>query len=72
MRRTPWLSSGIFISAGTAADLTPSWSPDGSRIAFHRAGAGRLQLWVMNADGTGPIQITRPPGMNAFANWGRL
>ena len=29
----------------------PSWSPDGKQIVYAR-GAGRRELWVMNADGT--------------------
>ncbi len=33
---------------------TPLWSPDGSRIAFTMGG----NVWTMNADGTGPAQLT--------------
>jgi hypothetical protein len=40
-----------------AYDLTPVWSPDGTRIAFTRMqitqAAAASTLWVMNADGTG-------------------
>jgi hypothetical protein len=38
----------------------PAWSPDGTRIAFtsSRAGAGRNEIWVMNADGTNPVRLT--------------
>jgi dipeptidyl aminopeptidase/acylaminoacyl peptidase len=32
----------------------PSWSPDASKLAFEKAGAG---IWVMNADGTGEHQV---------------
>ena len=37
-----------------------AWSPDGSKIAFHsdRKG-GRLDVWVMNADGTNPIRLNK-------------
>jgi TolB protein len=56
----------------TGAGLTPTWSPDGQKIVFHRPGVGQNQLFVMNADGTGMTQITNPPGVNIIANWGEL
>lgn len=36
-----------------AQDTSPTWSPDGSRIAFDRdRRGGATDIWVMNADGT--------------------
>jgi TolB protein len=40
-------------------DETPSWFPDGRRIAFQSDRTGRMEIWVMNADGTGAVQVTR-------------
>lgn len=40
-------------------DETPSWFPDGRRIAFQSNRTGRMEVWVMNADGTGAVQLTR-------------
>lgn len=34
------------------ADFAVRWSPDGTRIAFHRVGAGANEPWVGDADGT--------------------
>lgn len=47
-------------------DATPTWSPDGQRIAFaHTPGVGTESadgvIVVMNADGTGRVEITRHP-----------
>src|SRR5262249_50721467 len=48
-------------------DETPCWFPDGKRLAFQSDRTGRMEVWVMNADGTAPRQITglssrrRPP-----------
>ncbi|WP_306601176.1 hypothetical protein [Geothrix sp. 21YS21S-2] len=39
-------------------DVTPAWSPDGTRIAFTSYRAGSPALWVMNADGTQARQLT--------------
>ena len=33
----------------------PDWSPDGTKITFHRAGPS---TWVMNADGSGAVDLT--------------
>jgi TolB protein len=34
-------------------DEIPEWLPDGKRIAFQSDRSGRMEIWVMNADGTG-------------------
>jgi TolB protein len=48
-----------------AYDSAPAWSPEGSRIAFESnadvGGAnpeGDMEVWTMNADGTGATQLT--------------
>jgi Tol biopolymer transport system component len=48
------------IAAHSAAyvDETPSWFPDGKRIAFQSNRTGRMEVWVMNADGSGARQLT--------------
>ena len=43
-------------------DVAPTWSPDGSRIAF-ASDRGQQEEWaydiyIMNADGTGVTQLT--------------
>jgi len=62
------------LTNNTLLDATPSFSPDGQQILFHRTVApgtsGGIQLWKMNADGTGQTQLTNPPGNNLLANWG--
>lgn len=49
---------------------SPTWSPDGRQIAFLAAGA----LFVMNADGTSQVPVTRPPSRSwdASPSWRRL
>ena len=40
-------------------DETPSWFPDGKRIAFQSDRTGAWEIWVMNADGSEVHQLTR-------------
>ncbi len=64
----------VQLTDNSLPDLTASWSPDGTKIVFHRrvGDRGHLQLFLVNADGTGEMQLTFPPGLNAFPNWGEL
>jgi serine/threonine protein kinase len=39
------------------ADLFPLWTPDGKRIAFYEAGAGKWGIYSKAADGTGKIEL---------------
>jgi TolB protein len=40
-------------------DETPSWFPDGRHIAFQSDRSGRMEIWVMSADGSHQRQVTR-------------
>ncbi len=58
------------LTQNTVADRDPAWSPDGSKIAFVRDGCSGTcrNLWVMNTDGTGELQLTNEPSSVADAN----
>ena len=53
-------------------DQQPTFSPDGTKIAFISYRAGSPQLFVMNADGTGVTQLTNLPGGALLPDWCRL
>jgi len=61
-RMAPDGSENINLSNNPADDTKPAWSPDGTRIAFvsNRAASeeGSQQIFVMNADGSGVLQLT--------------
>lgn len=50
-------------------DSEPSWSPDGSKIAFVSLIAGNLTVYVMDADGTNKVQLIKPGVSNTTPSW---
>lgn len=47
------------ITQGMAWNMQPRFSPDGKQIAFISDRDGGDNLWVMDADGTNPVQISK-------------
>jgi len=76
-RRTP--EADIYVldlsSAATVTRLTqsggsePVWSPDGTRIAFSSYRGGDWEVYVMDSDGSGPINITNNPARDVEPTW---
>lgn len=52
-----------------ADDIDPTWSADGSMIAFASSRAGTRQLFVMNADGSNIRQVTDLKDMGGRSSW---
>jgi len=50
-------------------DGWPSWSPDGSRIAFSSNRSDAYQIYVMNADGSGLIKVVDSPYTDVRPRW---
>ena len=46
------------LTTGNDGSLEPSWSPDGTRIAFQRSANPGYGVYVMNADGSNQTQLT--------------
>jgi TolB protein len=57
-----------------ADDLSPEWSPNGTRIVFQRLQGGRefpndADVYVMNADGTGARELTFSNAFDGDPTW---
>lgn len=50
-------------------DGSPAWSPDGKRIAFYSERDGNAEIYVMNADGTGVMRLTRSSADEGYPAW---
>src|SRR5204862_6095302 len=48
----------------TAVATEPTFSPDGSRIAFTSTRDGQPEVYVMDADGTNAARLTNSPGLD--------
>lgn len=50
------------ITKTASSENNARWMKDGKRIAYISSKGGSAQLWIMNADGTNPQQITNEEG----------
>jgi len=65
-------SNSIRLTNHPAWDNAPSWSPDGTRIAFHSARnckSDTMAIHVMNADGSNAMQLTECQNFVSLGGW---
>jgi len=46
------------LAVSSFREVAPAYSPDGRRLAFHSNRGGSVQIWVADADGSKPEQLT--------------
>ena len=78
-RLLPFLAAALLLTRQGAAqaapelflNINPSWSPDGRRLVFESSRHGNVELYVINADGTGERRLTHSPSdvVNTHASW---
>ena len=63
-------SSPRQLTDNAAMDISPAWSPDGSRLAFISNRDGNDELYTMNADGSDVRRLTETPDASeSFPAW---
>src|SRR5262245_27983660 len=59
----------VNLTADPAPDRSPSWSPDGSQIAFASRREQNWDLYAMRADGSGLRRLTDDPSYDGDPAW---
>src|SRR5262249_669484 len=54
----------VEITFGSNQSQRPAWSPDGTRIEFDSTQDGSYDLFTINPDGTGQINLTNSPDVD--------
>ncbi len=57
------------ITTNSASDRQPSWSPDGTRLAFVSNRDGNDEIYVMNADGSSQTRLTNNAAFDFDPAW---
>jgi Tol biopolymer transport system component len=59
----------VRVTDGEGGDGWPTWSPDGTRLAFHSDRGGNVDIWMVNVDGSGLTRLTEDPGDDRYPAW---
>jgi dipeptidyl aminopeptidase/acylaminoacyl peptidase len=62
-------SKAIVAFDGAGDDVNPSWSKDGSTLAFERNVGGRWAIWLVAPDGSGAREAIGGGANNRFPQW---
>ena len=62
-------SAPIQITTAPATDEDPSWSPDGSQIAFMSDRSGNYDIWLIPSTGGTAERVTFDTGVDGFPAW---
>ena len=57
------------ITSSTRGEAWPSYSPDGTRIAFSSDRSGSLEIWMADADGSGSVKMTSLEQFSVGPEW---
>ncbi len=63
------MDNSALVISDKAYDTYPSWSPDGTKIAFTSHRDGNWEIYVMDADGSNPTNITNDADWDSVPSW---
>ncbi|CAN5534959.1 hypothetical protein BH24ACT26_BH24ACT26_22510 [soil metagenome] len=52
------------------SDFFPSWSPNGRKLTFSHFAEDNIDIYVIRADGSDPLRLTRDPAFDIAPDWG--
>ena len=66
-----WIVAGIALNKAPDAlgDSAPSWSDDSTKVAFSSDETGNLDIYVMNSDGSGRVNLTNRKAKDMEPSW---
>lgn len=59
------------VTSFVGLEWLPSWSPDGSLIAYAHNLHGSMDIYVISAGGGNPLRLTQHPGDDVLPRWSR-
>ena len=57
------------LTSATGQSVNPTWSPDGSKIAFSSDRTGQFQIYTMTANGGSQLRITKTSAKEGYPSW---
>jgi Tol biopolymer transport system component len=63
------LDSVVRLTKDATFDDGPAWSPDNEKIFFYSDRGGNVDLWMFDADGSDPVQLTDDEYYDAYPDY---